>query len=422
MTLRDQLRIPWRWRWVTVASVLIGLVVGWITAPGTDVAVTTFEATHTLLLRARGADESLSLKEILATRGAVPDRVAARLNVDRQLVRSRVSARSRQAGVLLITARSTDRAQAEALANVTAEELIVEVGGENSSLQSIEPALASPVKDEDIKGPNSRPARALLLGGFGLVLGIGAAFAVERFDNRIRSKATAEGALGARVLSEVPPIPRSDRLRMVSMAQPSPFIEAYRALRTSLEGWRAPTDGDRHRVIVVTSPTGGEGVTTTVAHLAAVLGEIGRSVIVISADLRRPQLHLFFDKAREPGLTDVRRGAPDTRRLEDLNLVTTVRGVRFVASGAPVRNPAPLLDHVDDHLRDARSLGDVVLIDAPPLLTISDGADLARHADGVLLVVRAGRTPVSAARRSVELLERLAIPLLGAVLIGSERA
>jgi len=142
----------------------------------------------------------------------------------------------------------------------------------------------------------------------------------------------------------------------------------------------------------------------------------------MSADLRHPRLHLYFDKAREPGLTDILRGAPDVRRLDELNLVTTFRGVRFVASGVPVRNPAPLLDRIGDHLRDARDMADLVLIDAPPLLTTSDGADLARQADSALLVVRAGRTSVSAARRSVELLERLGIPVLGAVLIGSDRS
>jgi non-specific protein-tyrosine kinase len=143
-------------------------------------------------------------------------------------------------------------------------------------------------------------------------------------------------------------------------------------------------------------------------------------VVAVSADLRHPRLHFYFDKAREPGLTDVLRGAPDTRRLTDLNLETKVRGVRFVASGAPVRNPAPLLDRIGDHLRDARDMADLVLIDAPPLLTTSDGADLAHQADSLLLVVRAGRTSVNAARRSVELLERLEVPLLGVVLVGGD--
>jgi Mrp family chromosome partitioning ATPase len=203
--------------------------------------------------------------------------------------------------------------------------------------------------------------------------------------------------------------------------QPSGLIEAYRGLRTSVDVWTSEADRETGgRLIVVTSPVGAEGTTSTVAHLGATLGEIGRSVMLVSADLRRPRLHLYFNRAMEPGLTDVLRGAPDTRRLADLNLATTSRGVQFVASGAPVRNPAPLLDRIGDHLEEARTLGDIVLVDAPPLLTTSEGADLASHADGVLLVVRAGRTSIGAAARSVELLERLKIPLIGAVLVGSD--
>jgi Mrp family chromosome partitioning ATPase len=88
----------------------------------------------------------------------------------------------------------------------------------------------------------------------------------------------------------------------------------------------------------------------------------------------------------------------------------------------PVRNPSPLLDRLADHLPDACGMADFVLVDAPPLLTTSDGAELARHADGVLLVVRSGKTSVGAGARSVELLERLSVPIIGAVLIGSDGA
>jgi Mrp family chromosome partitioning ATPase len=429
MTVRDSLPVMRRWRLVIVAGVLIGVVVGWVSAPGRTVTAEGFKATQSLILDPHGAGSAGNApiyRAALLTRvGVVPDRVADRLGINRQRVRSMLSAEVpidvAVVNVLLITGRSADRAQAEALANVAAEELIVELGGPMSPLRTLEPAVASPVQSDDVKGPTSRPARAVLLGAFGLLLGVAGAFGVERWDHGIRSKAAAEEVLGVPVMAEVPALPQPDRGRMITGAQPSAFIEAYRALRTGVDRWTALTgNGDAPRVIVVASPTGGEGTTSTVAHLAATLGEIGRSVVVVSADLRHPRLHVYFNKAREPGLTDVLRGAPDTRRLADLNLVTTIRGVLFVASGAPVRNPAPLLDHIGDHLRDARSMGEFVLVDAPPLLATSDGADLARHADGVLLVVRAGRTSARAAARSVELLQRLGIPVLGAVLVASD--
>jgi tyrosine-protein kinase Etk/Wzc len=145
-------------------------------------------------------------------------------------------------------------------------------------------------------------------------------------------------------------------------------------------------------------------------------------VLVVSADLRRPRLHLYFDRPREPGLADVLRGAPDARRVTDLKLATAIPGIRCLSSGTPVDNPAPLLDRVGDVLREVRSLCDFVLVDAPALLTTSDAAVLARHADGVLLTVRAGRTSVGAATRSAELLQRLDIPVLGVVLVAGDAA
>jgi Mrp family chromosome partitioning ATPase len=418
MIARRFLHVVRQWRRIVLAGVVIGLVVGWVSAPGSATR-SSFEATSTVFLDTR-AGRSPIPAVLGATYGPVPSRVAARLGLDRQFVRSRVRAEFRPlATALLITGRSSDPGQAEALANVTTEELVVEMGGEKAPLRVLETAVAAPAKSQGIVGPASRPGRALLLGAFGLMLGVSAAFGVELLDNRLRSKRAAEEVPGVRVIAELPPISRSESGRLITAAESPPLIEAVRGLRTSVDHWAHQGSGDSRRVVLVTSPLGGEGATTAVAHLAVALGEVGRSVVVISADLRHPRLHLFFGKAREPGLTDVLRGAPDARRLADLNLATTARGVQFVSSGAPVRNPSPLLDRIGDHVRDARSMGDFVLVDAPPLLTTSDAADLARHADGVLLVVRSGWTSVGAVTRSMELLERLDIPVLGAVLIGS---
>jgi len=412
-----------RWWPLVAAGVLIGLAVGWISAPGSPPRPT-FQATQSMFLDPSAGGTDVNRLALMATLGAVPDRVAARLHVDRPLLSSMVSAQVHpNENELLIIGTSTNRAQAQALATVTAEELISDLGGPSKSpLKTLEPAVASPIPTEAVKAPTSRVGRALLLGGFGLLLGFGAAFFADRFDNRIRTKGATEEALAGAVLAEVPRVPRSERGPLGTGEQSTPFVEAYRGLRTMVDQWASVEANDASsRVIVVTSAVGREGKTTTVAQLAAALGEIGRSVVAVSADLRHPQLHTYFGKAREPGLTDLLRGAPDVRRLKDLNIATGVGGVRFVASGAPVPNPGSLVDRLAEHLKEARELGDFVLVDAPPLLTASEAADLAHLADGVLLVVRAGRTSIGAAVRSAELLERLNIPLIGAVLVGGDR-
>ena len=89
-------------------------------------------------------------------------------------------------------------------------------------------------------------------------------------------------------------------------------------------------------------------------------------------------------------------------------------------SGPSVNNPAPLLEHAAVLIRATRPLADFVLIDCPPLLVANDAVEMARHADGVLLIARSGATPVEAAERSAELLERLEIPVVGTVLVASD--
>jgi receptor protein-tyrosine kinase len=401
---------------------VIGVAVGWLSAPGTPAKATTFEATQTLIVdpvaRSGGF---VNRATVIARLGAVPDRVADRLNLNPEVLGSMVSAVSQdRVGVVAITGRSSDPAQAEALARVTGEELIVELGGPQAPIRPLEPAVATPVDSGDVEGPRSRGGRALLVGGFGLLLGSVAAFAVERFDTRLRSQRAAEDALGLPVIAEVPPISRRDRGRLLTGTEAPSVVEAYRSLRSALVRWK-PTSGpdSGRRVMVVSSPGDGEGKTTTAAHLAMALAESGHSVLVISGDLRRPDLHRYFDRAHAPGLTDVLTAESAAGTLAGLDLATGIPRVNFVASGSPVDNPAPLLERVGDLLRAAGNQTDFVVVDSPALLGTADAGHLARHADGMLLVVRSGRTSTRAALRSVELVQRLGVPIIGTVLVGS---
>jgi len=482
MSLRDGVQVLRRRALVVLAVAILGGAGGWLTAPGTSTAKVSYRATHTLIYEPHG-NQSFNIQQValLATTGDVPSRVAARLKLDRNQVRSSVSAvANTDVSTIAITARSPESGQAVLLADVTAEELdnvitgpdqaaydtqIKDLTGKvdtararlnsipaknaadvaaaradvtaaeqalaqfksstpgpDTEMRTLEAATASAVRPAGVKAPNSKTGRALLLGVFGLLAGIAGAFVLERMDSRIRSKSRAEEAFGAPVVAEVPPIakPLQDRLLTRTDAT-SPFIEAYRGLRTYVALW-APEGGedDGHRVILVTSPGPSEGKTTTAAHLAAMLAELGRSVVVISADLRRPKIHQFFDVPEGPGLVEALAAAPEAPVFATLDRPTSVRNVRLVPSGAAVNNPAPLLEHAAELIAATRPLADFVLIDCPPLLIANDAVELACHADGVLLVARAGGTPVEAAERSAELLERLEIPVVGTVLVGSE--
>jgi len=482
-TVRDSVQVLRRRLLVVIVGLLVGAAAGWVTAPGETRRSATFQATHTLIYEAHGG-QSYNIEQValLATSGDVPSRVAAKLGLDRSRVRSAVSAAAKaEVSTISITARSSTADGAVALADTTAGELVAELAGRDqgaydseldrltgrvraaqsrlnalpardttgqaaaraelqaaerdlqqyqsakpakSELQTLEEAAASAVRPPGMRAPDSKPVRAGLLGGVGLLVGLLGAFGLDRLDRRIRSKASAEEAFGVPVIAEVPRISKAVQGELLARTQPSsPFVEAYRGLRTYVALWAPEIDQeDGHRVLVVTSPLPGEGKTTTVAHVAAMLAEIGRSVVVVSADLRRPRLHEYFDLPAGPGLVEALAAKQTPPVFVGLDRPTSVRGVRLVPSGPPLENPAPLFEHAGELVHAVRGLADFVLIDAPPLLVANDAVEMARHADGVVLVARSGQTTVDASERSAEILERLEIPIVGAVLVGSEAA
>jgi capsular exopolysaccharide synthesis family protein len=483
MTFRDFIQVLRRRFPVLVAGLMIAGIGGWLTAPGETRGQTSFRATHTLLYDPEGAQGySIGQVALLATSGEVPSRVAARLQLDRATVRGAVVAVAEsEVSTITITGHSGDPAQAVSLADVTADELVAEIAGRDraifdaeigrltaqveatrkrvaaagpkdavaqtaaqaelasaqraleqfqsagvpeSQLRTLEKATASAINPAGVQGPKSKPVRAGLLGAFGLAAAVGGVLMLERIDTRLRTKRRAEEAFGAPVVAEVPHLAKSAQGQLLARTQPtSPFVESYRALRTFLALW-APEHGedDGHRVIVVSSPAAGEGKTTTVAHLAAMLAEIGRSVLIVSADLRRPRIHEYFDRPGAPGLVDVVAPSPDAPTFADLDLSTSVRGVKLVPSGPAVENPAPVLEHARDLVALVRDMADFVLIDTPPLLIANDAAELGRYADGMLLVARAGQTTIEAAESAAQMLQRLEIPVVGVVLAASEMA
>ena len=170
--------------------------------------------------------------------------------------------------------------------------------------------------------------------------------------------------------------------------------------------------------ILVTSGLRGEGKTTTVANLAAVMAEAGRRVLVISLDLRDPSLHRYFGVVNVAGASDL-LAADRGRHLGQVVRPTDLPGVSVVTSGEPTDHPGALLASVGPMIAAARSLADVVLIDSPPMLVVADALDIARHTDLTLLVTRLNRTTRSQAGACQRAFSRLDISAFGTVLVGS---
>lgn len=264
-----------------------------------------------------------------------------------------------------------------------------------------------------------RPLRNALLGlAIGLILGIGVAFTVEYFDNKVYTKEDAERlAGGVPVLAMVPKLKRwkdTDQPLVIAEVDPfSPVTESFRALRTSLQ---FVCHGKLSMQVVVTSASGGEGKTSTVANLGVVLATAGERVIVVGCDLRRPRIGKFLQHAETPGFTSVLVGQAG---LEDaLTPVDNVPGLFLVDSGPIPPNPAELLgsEASAEALDSLAAECDMVLIDSPPLLPVADALTLARDADAVLLVVEAGVTKRAELRRACELLTQVNVRPTGLIL------
>ncbi|MGL4551961.1 MAG: CpsD/CapB family tyrosine-protein kinase, partial [Gemmataceae bacterium] len=190
--------------------------------------------------------------------------------------------------------------------------------------------------------------------------------------------------------------------------------EAYRSVRTALY---FTTQGERHKVIQVTSPSMGDGKSTLISNLAIAIAQSGRKVVLVDADLRRPRMHRVFGLTARQGLAQVIGG---TAELAATVQKTVIPGLSVLPCGARPTDPSELLTlpRFADVLEELREEYDYVLVDTPPLLAVSDPCAVAPRVDGVLLTIRVSKNGRPAAERARDLLTALRINILGVVING----
>jgi len=256
----------------------------------------------------------------------------------------------------------------------------------------------------------------------GALLGFGVAYLLGMIDYKIYDVRTVEEATGLPCLAAIPEglvFDMEDEWENVLSAEPNTAnAEAIRNLRASI---MLLGKAERHKVILVTSAAPGEGKTTVASELAAAFALNEQKTILVDLDLRKPRVHTLFPKLnRDMGMSDVLVGHAELAKAVQK---TNVDGLHVLTTGTKVPNPSELLQEseLESIFTKFAEYYDRVIIDTPPVLPVSDTRLLARHAQTVILVVRALKAPVGAIMRAKELLEQSKAPIAGVVINAMKR-
>jgi polysaccharide biosynthesis transport protein len=249
----------------------------------------------------------------------------------------------------------------------------------------------------------------LVLGAVvGLVFGVGIAFFLEYLDTSVKSMEDVERYLQVPVLAVIP----KDVGVLHKQNGMSPDAEAYRILRTNIEFNRKNPEDN---AITVVSGGAGEGKSTTLVNLAYICAQGGYTTLMIDADLRRPRLHTFFDINNSVGLTNF---LTTELMLEDVILQTPVDNLYFMPSGILPADAAGILNsrRMSELIQDVKQRFDLVLVDSPPILGVSDASVLASEVDLTMIVVQHRKLPRNMLMRVKQAVENVGGQVIGVVL------
>jgi capsular exopolysaccharide synthesis family protein len=242
----------------------------------------------------------------------------------------------------------------------------------------------------------------------GLVFGIAIAFFLEYLDTSVKSLEDVERYLQVPVLAVIP----KDVGVLHKQSGMSPDAEAYRILRTNIEFNRKNPEDN---AITIVSGGAGEGKSTTLVNLAYVCAQGGYTTLMIDADLRRPRLHTFFDINNSVGLTNY---LTTDLMLEDVILQTPVDNLYFLPSGILPADAAGILNsrRMSELIQDVKQRFDLILVDSPPILGVSDASVLASEVDLTMIVVQHRKLPRNMLLRVKHAVENVGGQVIGVVL------
>ena len=291
---------------------------------------------------------------------------------------------------------------------------------------------------DDPVGPNRFLGISLAL-VLSLILGIALALLLEYLDDTVRTTEDVEKMLRLPALAVIPSVKELTRRRLLPTTAPagalqsasnngnshpellidadprSSLAEAYRQLRTSV---LLSTAGHAPKTLLVTSSQPAEGKTTTAVNVAISLAQTGASVLIIDADMRRPRLHSVFGVENSHGLSTMLSSDLSDEEVIDMITRHESSGLHLITSGPIPPNPAELLgsEQMRHLIKTLETFFTHIIIDSPPIGTVTDGVLVGAIVDGVLLVVHGGQSSRDVVRRSKQLLQDVGAKIFGVVL------
>jgi succinoglycan biosynthesis transport protein ExoP len=247
----------------------------------------------------------------------------------------------------------------------------------------------------------------------GMLAAIGMVFAFQFLDDTVRDPEELARQLGLPILGVIPYHDNKDETP-ITQAQPrSPVSEAFRALRTNVE--YAKAGRNLHRLII-TSPLPGDGKSTVIINLAIVMAQRGLRTVLVDCDMRRPNLHAILGMKNHNGLSNL--FLQPVLHLESYVQPTLLKDLSLLSSGPLPPNPAELLasTRMADILEHLSQQNDMILVDTPPSLVVTDAAVLSPLVDGILIVISAGKTKTNAVKRIVAGLRQVEAKPIGIVI------
>jgi succinoglycan biosynthesis transport protein ExoP len=423
----EALRSGW---WLVAAAVLMGVGAGgvmtWSATPlyssTTKLFVSTSASTDTssayqgnLFSQQRVTSYAELLTGVQLAAQVVDE---LRLDMTPKQLAGKVSATAVPETVILtatVVDTSAQRAQdiADSLGRQFAKQVTELETPAGSAASTVKVTTVQPAERNDVPvSPNG--SRNVLLGVvLGFLLGLGLALLRGRLDNTVKTGDEIAALTGTGVIGTVVEDPRLAQEHLVTDSdEHSIAAEAYRSIRTNLQFLSVDNPP---RVIVISSAVPGEGKSTLAVNLATVLAQSGSRVMLIEADLRRPRVTRYMGLISGAGLTNVLGGAA---LLHEVAQPWGDGRLSVLAAGPMPPNPSEMLGsgHMRKLLADLRDRFDYVLIDAPPLLAVTDAAVLTNLSDGCVLSTRYGKTRREELGEAAAALKRIDAPLLGVVL------